>query len=153
MKRQLFLLTLFIYTAGNINAMNHHAVNGSQDPQALIKASQKGDLAQVKALIAAGAQVNIQDGNGITALHWAALKGSLAIAQELINADSHLNMGDKLGETALKLAATKGHLAVVQALVTAGADIDTAFINRRPNRADLWEVIEEGQKERKLNQE
>jgi ankyrin repeat protein len=181
MKKQLFLLTLIIYSACNLNAMTHHAVNTEsatatvassstnnstqvesksdaakalqQNPLALIDAAYEGDLVQVQSLIVASAQINIQDEYGVTALDWAARRGRLAIVEELIAAGAQLNIKNNYDYTALRRAAMNGHLKVVKALVTAGADIDAGQINQLDHRDAVWEAIEEGQKDRKWSLE
>ncbi len=49
---------------------------------ALVSAAQRGDLAAVKSLIAEGADVNVPQGDGMTALHWAAHHGDTAMATD-----------------------------------------------------------------------
>jgi ankyrin repeat protein len=129
MNKQLLLLTLAIYCTGaNSGTSNSTQAKSKsdvatvleQDLLALIEASRKGDLTRVKALIAAGAQLNIKSEYDSTALHW---------------------------------AAAYCYLEVVKALVSAGADIGAVEINRLPNRAAVWQAIEEALKDRKWSHE
>src|SRR6478672_4265911 len=53
---------------------------------AVADAAQKGDLETVRKLIAQGADVNIPQGDGMTALHWAADRGDSALAEVLLRA-------------------------------------------------------------------
>jgi ankyrin repeat protein len=160
MKKQLLLLTLAVYCAvansGTGTSKQADAKSDAaalqQDSLTLMKASMNGDLAQVKALIAAGAQINKLNGYGNTALRLAAFGGHLEIVQALITAKAELNKQNRFGLTALRSAALCRHLEIVKALVTAGADIDADFINQLPNRVAVWEAIEEGLKDRKWNE-
>ena len=66
----------------------------------LIKASERGDLPQVKRLLAKGAEVNAKTEFSITALIW-----------------------PKDGRTALMAASERGHREVVQLLLATGAEV------------------------------
>ena len=64
---------------------------------------------QVQALLGAGANPNIPDGRGRTALHYAAEHGgSNAVTQALIDGGGVVNTQDQTGMTALQLAAMLG---------------------------------------------
>ena len=89
------------------------------------KAARKGDLEDVRALIAAGADLSELDKAVGTALHWAAARGHVEVARALIEAGadpSQESHGPDL-LTPLHLASTGGHVLVVQLLVEAGADL------------------------------
>jgi ankyrin repeat protein len=120
---------------------------------ALHYAASFGHLEIAKVLIAADAQVNIQNEISETALLMAAARGYFEIAKTLITAGAQVDMQNCNGSTALDWAAWRGHLEIVKILTAAGADIDADKINQLPNSFVVWAAIEEGQKERKLNQE
>ena len=88
----------------------------------LIDAAHAGDLARVKALIAAGADANAKNTDGGTALMAASGKGHLEVVQALLAARADANARAGNGSTALTFATTLGHLGVVQALLAAKAD-------------------------------
>ena len=95
------------------------AHSGGDHP--LINAAGRGDLSQVKALLAAKADVNDDAGHGITALIVASQNGHQKIVQTLLAAKANVNTKTRRGETALMVASQNGHQEVVQLLKKAGA--------------------------------
>jgi len=90
----------------------------------LLQVAQDGNLANLQAALAKGAEVNAQDKNGDTALMAAAEKGHRVIVQELLAQDGiEVNAQDKDGDTALIVAAGKGYKEIVRALLAKGADV------------------------------
>jgi len=87
------------------------------------EAAMKGDLASVRKLIAQGANVNVAQGDGMTALHWAAEHGDLAMAEALLRARATVKAVTRIGSyTPLHLASKTGAAQIVEALLKAGAD-------------------------------
>jgi ankyrin repeat protein len=76
----------------------------------------------VQALLAAGADANVQEMGGATALILASDNGNLEIVQALIAAKADLNLRQQSGETALMLAWRKYYTEIVTALLNAGAE-------------------------------
>src|SRR5947209_1579727 len=64
---------------------------------AVADAAQKGDLAAVKKLIAQGADVNVAQGDGMTALHWAADRGDSTMAEVLLKAHANVKSTTRIG--------------------------------------------------------
>jgi ankyrin repeat protein len=94
----------------------------------LMAAAHAGDLAQVRRLLAAGADANARDENGWTALmkacYNAELKHGFAeVVQALIDAGADIEAPIGYGVRPLMLAAGYGETAVVEALLKAGADV------------------------------
>lgn len=89
---------------------------------ALHAAAEKGNLATVKQLLAAGASVSGVDSHGETPLHKAANAGALQVAELLIQKGASVRAKDVDGRTPLHLAAKKS-AAVSQLLVKKGADV------------------------------
>ncbi|WP_373067688.1 ankyrin repeat domain-containing protein [Gemmatimonas sp.] len=90
---------------------------------AVAEAAMKGDIAKVRALLAQQSDVNVAQGDGMTALHWAADRGDVAMTALLLRSGAKLAGTTRNGGyTPLHVAARAGHAAVVQALLVAGAD-------------------------------
>jgi ankyrin repeat protein len=90
----------------------------------LAAAAMREDLAEVRTLLARGADPNAPQGDGMTALHWAAERGQADIAAALLTAGARPSATTRLGAyTPLHLAARRGHEAVALRLVAAGADV------------------------------
>ena len=93
----------------------------------LCQSAFEGDLAEVRRMLASGADPNASDKINSTALMTAATKGHAEIVKTLIAAGANPNASDKTGYTALMGAATKGHAEVVKILIAAGANPDATF--------------------------
>jgi ankyrin repeat protein len=90
---------------------------------AVADAAENGDAAAVKKLIASGADVDIAQNDGMTALHWAADRGDSATVAALIKAKADVKaLTVNGGYTPLMLAARAGNASVVKQLLAAGAD-------------------------------
>ncbi|NTS77829.1 ankyrin repeat domain-containing protein [Catenovulum sp. SM1970] len=91
------------------------------DEPALHDAAMRGDLAEVKALIKDGADVNKLNQQGATPLHWAAFKGHLDVAKYLVGQGAKINAITEKGSTPLRLAKTHKQEAIVQYPKSRGA--------------------------------
>ena len=91
----------------------------------LVSATKAADLAQVNALLDAGTDVDVFDGDKRTALNWAAYLGALDVARTLIahhaQIDVHANPD---GWTPLMNAAAMGYVDVASVLIDKGADVN-----------------------------
>ena len=67
-------------------------------------------------LLEAGADVNVQDDAGETALMWAARWGHEKTARELLAQGARMYVKNKDGQTALNLAKAEGHSELVALL-------------------------------------
>ncbi|KAG8440943.1 hypothetical protein GDO86_006616 [Hymenochirus boettgeri] len=81
-----------------------------------------GDLSRVRSLIQKGADPNLPDNFGYTALHYSSRKGSLPVCSFLLDNGANSNAQTHGGTTALHRAAYRGHFEVVQLLLEHGAD-------------------------------
>ena len=100
-----------------------HAQVATRSP--LADAAMRGDVAGVRTLVAERADVNLPQGDGMTALHWAARRGNSEMASAVLEAGANVKAVTRLGSyTPLHLAAQEGHDGVVRALLARGADAD-----------------------------
>lgn len=101
---------------------------------AIVLATQRGDLATVKALIAAVADVNKTDANKETALVLASRNGCVEIAKALISAKADVNAKGHGGDTALIAAARAGNTELIGILSSAGAQ----FVSKNDKKLTAW---------------
>ncbi len=93
----------------------------------LIEAVKSADLDRVRALLTQGADVNVPQGDGATALHWAAHRNNLEAADLLIRAGANPNAANELGATPLWLGSVNGSATMVERLLRAGANPNVAL--------------------------
>ena len=82
-----------------------------------LDAARKGNLQMVSSLLDNGIDVNVVDGEGVSALVAAAYRGYANIVAVLADSGADLNARYKDGSTALILAAENGHVEVARVLV------------------------------------
>ena len=102
------------------------------DPYRLIQAAMDGDLRGIKALIAAGADVNAKGGaGGTTALMYAVTRGRVDCVKALIAAGADVNAKSNRGQTAFMVASANPFRNdrnnaefenIIEALKAAGAE-------------------------------
>ncbi len=103
----------------------------SDGSTALTDASFKGHTEIVRALLAAGADVDLQDKNGQwTALIKASAYGHPESVRVLLEAGADVDLQAKDQVTALIAASFMGHTEIVRALLAAGADVDLQLENQ-----------------------
>ena len=113
------------------------------DPLALIVARIKGDLAAVRSLLRAGADVHAREPSyQYTALSEAAYKGHTAVVRELLRAGARVEDKDINGCTALDQVFMEGYLDVVRVLLAAGASVHT---RNKKQQTPLYGAAEYGQ--------
>jgi uncharacterized protein len=98
------------------------AVAGAAGDSPLASAVKAGDLQAVRALIKAGADVNVRSGDGSTPLLWAADKSSAQIARALVAAGAAVDVANDYGVTPLLHASRTGDATMVDLLLRAGAN-------------------------------
>ena len=98
--------------------------SGAVPPEAPVAdAAMRADLDKVRILLKAGAEVNVAQGDGMTALHWSAENRSVEMAAMLIYAGANVEAVTRIGGyTPLHLASRSGRAATVQELLEAGAN-------------------------------
>ncbi|XP_049770186.1 ankyrin repeat domain-containing protein 65-like [Schistocerca cancellata] len=88
----------------------------------LVQAAERGAVGELRALLAAGADVGVRDELGRTALHWAACRGDVEAARLLVGAGAAVDARDDFRWTPLHHATFCGQEEVAAALLAAGAD-------------------------------
>jgi uncharacterized protein len=89
-------------------------------------AARSGDVAKVRALLKAGADVNAAQGDGTTALHWAAMSGNTELASILLYAGANVRASTRLGGyLPIHLASQAGAGELIDMLVKSGASVQT----------------------------
>ena len=89
----------------------------------LLQSARTGNYPQAVNALKRGAQVNITDAEGTTALMFAAQRGAIQIVDLLITAGADVNMHRRqFGTTALMFAAAANRSAIVTRLLAANAD-------------------------------
>ncbi len=96
-----------------------------QDNNTLLRnAAAAGNLPMVRHLKKQGADINAQDLDGWSSLHFAAFEGHLPVVKYLVGQQgANINNKDKRGRDTLHFAIYKNHLLVVKYLVEHGANI------------------------------
>ncbi len=91
-------------------------------PSEVANAAQRGNIGAVRDLIGKGADVNVPQVDGSTALHWAAEADNVELVKLLLQAGANPSATNVTGATPLLLAAQNGNAALLDVLLSAGAD-------------------------------
>jgi hypothetical protein len=115
------------------------AVNGmteteNQDQQ-LLEAAEEGDLEQVKAALAHGADIEARDEDGDTAICLAVAEGHMDVVDMLLEVGADVNVRGSERFTLLHWAAYGGNALAVDKLVKLGLRVDA-----RAEGDDLWQT-------------
>ena len=120
---------------------------GNEAP--LADAVQRRDIQAVRSLLKTRADVNAQQTDGATPLHWAAYFEDADTAALLIRAGAKVDTANNYGVTPLSLAAGTGNAAVIDQLLKGGADPNGAvragetplMLAARTGKADAVKVL------------
>jgi uncharacterized protein len=121
---RLKLLCLAVIASGSVRS-----VPGLAADLRLTQAVQAQDETSVRALLKQHVDINTQQGDGTTALHWAANLDNLTIADLLIRAGARVDAANDLGSTPLHLACTNRSAAMVERLLDANANANAKLLN------------------------
>ena len=95
----------------------------NQGATPLMCIAQQGHPETVRSLLELGADVNVVDVYGNTALHWACAKGDFPlIAEILVSNGANINQRENQGITPLMAAVMVGHIEAARKLLELGAD-------------------------------
>nr|XP_024358544.1 ankyrin repeat domain-containing protein, chloroplastic-like isoform X3 [Physcomitrium patens] len=85
-----------------------------------------GQKNRLDLLLRRGGEINAQDVDGFTAMHWAVLRGGArdTIIRYLLNSDAHLTAKEKDGATVLHYAARNANSFAIKSLLRSNADIN-----------------------------
>ena len=116
-----------IYNALIDNRATDLNASGNGGDKALILAVHNSHIGY-SPLIQAGADVNVRDGDGNAALHYAAGAGqypNTELANDLLAANANVNIGDSNGDTPLIVAVANCNLDIARLLLDAGANANS----------------------------
>jgi ankyrin repeat protein len=115
--------------AGVVLAMRRRQRQAAQRAgQGLLQATEAGDIMQMQALLAQGAEVNARNAHGWTPLHVAAAGGDPAVIALLLQHGADVHAQSHIGTTPLDNATTRGgRQAVIELLLAHGAKPSDAW--------------------------
>ena len=111
--------TAFVALVAFVSFVGPASAAGKAD---VADAAMRGDVAAVRKLIAAHADVNATQPDGATAIQWAAYRQDKAMADLLIKAGANVKAANREGSTPLWLACINGDAAMIERLIAAGAN-------------------------------
>ncbi len=101
----------------------------------------RSDLAEVKQLLAAGADVNAQNQYGSTPLSEAAVAGNAEVIERLLKAGAKVDAANADGQTALMILARSSNVEAARLLLKRGAKVDQRE-QWRGQTALMWAAAE-----------
>ena len=93
----------------------------------LIESARQDDAEAVRVALADGADPDLRQADGATALHWAVYRQDPEMTRALLAAGADVNAANRLGATPLFVAAEGGHSETIELLLAAGADPNLAL--------------------------
>jgi Zn-dependent protease with chaperone function len=115
-----------IYAIENLDTntfMNEMNTNPDSTPT-LIDAVVQGDLNKMNELLLDGVDLDTQDHDGWTALHWAVEDSNIDASKAILEAGANPNIEDYYGGVPLMTAAGDGNIEMLKLLLQAGVNID-----------------------------
>ncbi|XP_022045686.1 protein phosphatase 1 regulatory subunit 16A [Acanthochromis polyacanthus] len=85
-------------------------------------------VADIRALVESGADLNAQDNNGATLLHIASANGYVSVAELLLENSAQVEVKDSDGWTPLHAASCWGQIQLVELLVAHGASLNAKSV-------------------------
>ena len=93
----------------------------------LIETARFQDAKAVSILLDRGADPDLRQADGATALHWAVYRQDVEMTRLLLAAGADVNAVNRLGASPLFVAAEGGNAGLIEQLLKAGADPETAL--------------------------
>ena len=103
------------------------SASGAAEKSTLADAAEARNPALVRTLLAAGADVNAAQVDGMTALHWAVYNDDADTAALLVRSRANVNAANRYGVPPLSLACTNGNANLVKLLLDAGANANATL--------------------------
>jgi ankyrin repeat protein len=121
-------LIILLIVCGTAALLMYHHHRRRAAGQALLTATETGDLAQMRRLLAQGANLNTRTPQGWTSLHVAAIGGDPTVVELLLQHGADVHALSNTGNTPLYQAtAFGGRKVVIDLLLAYGARPDTAW--------------------------
>lgn len=111
--------------------------------EALFKAAQKGNVAEIRRLVNAGVAVDVRNEYGQTPLIVAAISDKPKAIEELVKLGAALNAQENSGNSALLRALALNNYGAIWKLVKLGADV--SLRNKADETALYWAALNESQ--------
>ncbi len=115
----------WLLSVGSFAALGGGQLAASGDLR-LVEAVKAENKEAVRALLGNQIDVNVAEGDGTTALHWAVYKEDVDTADSLIRLGAHVDAANDYGVTPLRLACENGNASIVAKLLAAGASANAA---------------------------
>ncbi len=101
------------------------SVTAAKPASEIVTASQRGDAARVRELLAGGASANeVDPDTGRSAMHFAARENRVEVLTVLLDGKADINATDRTGKTPLTMAAENSAVDATKLLIARGADLN-----------------------------
>src|SRR5690242_19185094 len=121
MRAATFVLIVLLAGCGMSDDVNKRGAHGRT---AVTAAAMREDVAEVRRLIEAGADVDLQDDDRNNPLLLCGENGNVELLREVLKAKPDLNATNRYGGVALIPASYRGHVAMVRALLETDINVD-----------------------------
>ena len=120
-------------------------VSMNETEELLLRSAFNGNLAQVQAMVAKGADVNLTAPKGRTPLMLAASNGHESVVEFLVGKGADVNARDSGGQTALLYASKRSFNDTAKFLIEHGADVNAQNKKQRVSSlmlAAVWDNVD-----------
>jgi ankyrin repeat protein len=108
--------------------------NLKDEEKSLFDWCKEGNVEKIRELLNPD-NINHQDEDGLTLMHWASDRGHSTVVRLLVERGANLNIQDVDGQAPLHYASSCGHQDIVTFLIAAGADVNIKDNNLDTPRA------------------